>query len=282
MIWRCRHHQLDLSAHGLIMGILNVTPDSFSDGGRFVDLGAATEQALAMIADGAKIIDIGGESTRPGAEPVDLEEECRRVLPVIEKLAPAAAEAGALISIDTSKAEVARQACELGAAIINDVAGLRAEPEIAQVAAHFGAGVVVMHMKGAPRTMQSKPVYEDVVREVRDFFEARLDAATAAGIDPEQIVFDPGFGFGKTLDHNLQLLRSLDQLRVAGRPLLIGVSRKSMFEKLLGAGIGDRLWPTVAVTAFSRASGGLVHRVHDVRPNLEALQMTEAILAHKN
>ncbi|MFT5469273.1 MAG: dihydropteroate synthase [Verrucomicrobiales bacterium] len=281
MIWRCRDHRLDLADRGRVMGILNTTPDSFSDGGEFIDPDRAVERALSMVEEGAEIIDIGGESTRPGAEPVNAEAESARVLPVIERLAPAAAERGFLISIDTTKAEVARQACILGAHIINDISGLRAEPDIANVAAEFGAGVVVMHMKGEPRTMQADPVYADIVHEVREFFQAQLDFARSAGIDPDQVVFDPGFGFGKTLDHNLQLLAALDRLSIENRPLLAGISRKSMFGKLLGAEVGDRLWPTVATTAYARGAGARIHRVHDVRPNVEALKTIEAILKHR-
>ena len=282
MIWRCRDRELDLADHGRIMGILNTTPDSFSDGGEFVDTEHAITRALEMIDEGAEIIDIGGESTRPGAQPVDAAEECQRVVPVIEGLAPAAAERGCLISIDTSKAEVARQACEAGAQIINDVTGLRAEPEIAKVAAEFGAGVVIMHMKGQPRTMQESPHYDDVVREVREFFQQQLEVAAAAGIAAEQVALDPGFGFGKTLEHNLQLLAAIDQLGVRDRPVLVGVSRKSMFGKLLGAELDERLPPTIAVTALTRAAGARIHRVHDVAPNLAALKTAEAILRNRN
>lgn len=282
MIWRCRDHEIDLAERGRIMGILNTTPDSFSDGGDFVDPDKAAKRALEMVDEGAEIIDVGGESTRPGAEPVDADEECRRVLPVIESLAPAAAERGFFISIDTMKAEVARQACERGAHIVNDVSGLRGDPEIAGVVAEFGAGVVIMHMQGEPRTMQADPVYEDVVRVVGEFFRTQLDFALAAGIEPEQVVFDPGFGFGKTLDHNLQLLAAIDRLSIADRPILIGVSRKSMFGKLLGSEVDDRLWPTIATTAFTSGAGAKIHRVHDVRPNVHALKTVEAILKRRN
>ena len=282
MIWRCRDQKIDLAERGRIMGILNTTPDSFSDGGEFVAPDKAAKRALKMVDEGADIIDIGGESTRPGAEPVDAAEECRRVLPVIESLAPAAAERGFLISIDTMKAEVARQACERGAHIVNDVSGLRGDPEMASVAAEFRAGIVIMHMQGEPRTMQADPVYQDVVREVREFFQTQLDFALGAGIEPDQVVFDPGFGFGKTLEHNLQLLASIDRLSIENRPILVGVSRKSMFGKLLGSDVDDRLWPTIATTAFTRSAGAKIHRVHDVRPNVDALKTVEAILKHRN
>ena len=260
------------------MGILNVTPDSFSDGGHFVDLDAALSHALAMLDEGAGIIDIGGESTRPGAAEVDAAEENRRVLPVIESISRERPDA--LLSIDTSKAAVAEAAVSAGARIINDVTGLLGDPEMARAAAETGAGVVIMHMKGTPRTMQANPHYDDVVAEVRSFFEERFATATRAGIHPEAIVLDPGIGFGKTVEHNLTLLRHLDQLSVEGRPLLLGVSRKSFLGKLLGSdSLEDRAAPTVALTAFGRELGVPLHRVHEVKPNLEALRMTEAILA---
>lgn len=263
------------------MGILNTTPDSFSDGGEFVDAKLAVAQGIRMMDEGAAIIDIGGESTRPGAQPVNAADELARVLPVIDRLAPAAAERGVLLSIDTMKAEVARQACEHGADIVNDVSGLRGDPDIAKIAAVSGAGVCIMHMQGEPRTMQTNPVYDDVVLEVREFFQRQLDFAIAAGMDAEQVVFDPGIGFGKSLEHNLQLLASVDRLSVADRPILIGVSRKSMFAKLLGAEIDERLPPTIAVTALTRAAGAPLHRVHDVAQNLAAMKTAEALLAHK-
>ncbi|BCX47419.1 dihydropteroate synthase [Haloferula helveola] len=257
------------------MGILNVTPDSFSDGGRHDAPAAALEQARRMIADGADIIDVGGESTRPGAEPVSAEDESARVRPVIQALR---AEWDGLISIDTMKSRVALAALEAGADIVNDVAGLR-DPAMVELCAGMRCGVVAMHMRGEPRTMQAAPEYGDVVAEVRGFFEERYASLTAAGIDAEAICFDPGIGFGKTLEHNLALLRGLPELEVEGRPLLIGVSRKSFIGRLLESDeLSDREWPTVALTAWARESGARVHRVHDVRPNREALRMVEAIL----
>lgn len=259
------------------MGILNVTPDSFSDGGRFEEIVNAINHAHQMVAEGAAIIDIGGESTRPGAEAVTEEEEGRRVLPVIEQLSQS--ESSAMISIDTSKAGIALQACERGATIINDVTAFRGDPEMAEVAAETQAGVVLMHMQGQPRTMQKQPTYENVVAEVRDFFTERLDLADKVGIERERIVFDPGIGFGKTLEHNLELLRNLDQLTVADRPILLGVSRKSFFGKLLDADLEDRFAPTVATTALARAAGVRLHRVHDVRANLDSMRLAEALMA---
>lgn len=274
MIWRTRNHSLHLAERGKIMGILNVTPDSFSDGGKHYVTQHALERAHEMIAEGAEIIDIGGESTRPGAEPVSIDEEMNRVLPVIEGLR---ADWGGVISIDTMKSAVARAALEAGADIVNDVTGL-GDPEMVALASETSCGVVVMHMQGAPQTMQANPQYQDVVVEVRDFFEARYKLLTAAGIAPEAIVFDPGIGFGKTLQHNLTLLRNLDALGIHERPLLIGLSRKSFIGRLLNdADPTQRDWPTVALTAWTRESGARIHRVHDVRPNVDALRMVEAI-----
>jgi dihydropteroate synthase len=259
------------------MGIVNVTPDSFSDGGRFLDTGRAVEHALHLLAEGADILDFGGESTRPGAEPVSAEEEIRRVIPVIRAIR---AQTHALLSIDTMKASVARAALAAGADIINDVTGLGGDPGMIQLAAETTAGLVVMHMRGTPASMQQDPAYQDVVTEVRSYFERRLHVLTDAGIDPARIVFDPGFGFGKTLDHNLQLLRHLPDLRIANRPLLVGISRKSMLSLLSGLDtVADRHWPTVALTAWLREQGADIHRVHEVAPNTQSLRMIEAILA---
>jgi dihydropteroate synthase len=258
------------------MGILNVTPDSFSDGGTHAGVTAALEHARRMIAEGAEIIDVGGESTRPGAAEVAVAEEIARTAPVIAALRE---EWDGLISIDTMKAGVAAAALEAGAAIVNDVSGLTADPEMARVCAESGCGVVVMHMQGDPRTMQVAPQYDDVVAAVGAFFEERLAALTAAGIDPEAICFDPGIGFGKTVAHNLSLLRALPDLGVSGRPLLLGVSRKSFIGRVLGSDeLADRAWPTVAITAWAREAGVMIHRVHEVLPNVQALRMTEAIL----
>lgn len=261
----------------MVMGILNTTPDSFSDGGEFSEIGRALDHALAMEAEGAAIIDVGGESTRPGAEEVAEAEELARVVPVIGRLA-ALRQPGTLISVDTSKARVAEAAVAAGADVINDVTGLRGDERMLEVAAGCGAGLVVMHMKGRPRTMQAAPQYRDVVAEVRAFFEDSLLRCQAAGIAVERLCFDPGIGFGKTLANNLELLRGIRELRVAGRPLLIGVSRKSFIGKLVGGGsLADRSWATVALSAHAREQGVEVHRVHEVRANLEALRMAEAI-----
>ena len=280
MIWQTRNRTFDFARRGAIMGILNVTPDSFSDGGRWVDVDAAVAHAERMLADGAEIIDIGGESTRPGAEPVSESEEMRRVIPVIERLAALAGSFA--ISVDTMKPDVAREACRAGASIINDVGGLRDDAMIA-AAAETGAGVVVMHMQGMPGTMQAAPAYENVSREVHDFFCNAITRAVRGGVPETRIVLDPGIGFGKTVEHNLELLRRLPGTVVPSsqgpRPVLLGVSRKSFIGKVLGsARIEDREWPTVALTAFGREKGVRIFRVHDVKPNVEALRMTEAIL----
>ncbi len=274
VIWRVGKRCLELE-RGLIMGILNVTPDSFSDGGRFDSVEAALEHACTMIEEGADIIDVGGESTRPGAEPVGEEEELRRTLPVIERLR---SEWEGLISIDTTKARVAEEALVAGANIVNDISGLQADEGMMEVCRASDCGLVIMHMQGVPRTMQACPSYEDVVAQVRAFFEERLEALTAAGITADRLCFDPGIGFGKTLAHNLALLAQIDKLIVNDRPLLVGLSRKSFIGKVLGEDSSDlREWPTVALTAAMRLKGALIHRVHAVRENREAMRMAEAV-----
>ncbi|MFC7338241.1 dihydropteroate synthase [Haloferula chungangensis] len=274
MRWKTQAKTLDLSRQAMVMGILNVTPDSFSDGGNHDAPEAALKRARQMIAEGVDIIDVGGESTRPGAADVGVSEEMLRTLPVIEALR---AEWDGLISIDTMKAATACAALKAGADIVNDVSGLR-DPEMVRACAESGCGVVVMHMQGDPRTMQSKPHYGDVVGEVRRFFEERLQDLTASGISGESLCFDPGIGFGKSLEHNLALLRGLRDLQVSDRPLLIGLSRKSFIGKLLESdAMEDRDWPTVALTAWTRESGAMIHRVHEVKSNREALRMVEAI-----
>ena len=276
MLWKSSRRSLDLSRHACVMGILNVTPDSFSDGGRHAGMEAALAHARRMIAEGAAIIDIGGESTRPGSLPVSADEEIRRTVPVVRGLR---AIWDGWISIDTSKAAVAAAALEAGADVVNDVSGLRADPAMPALCAASGCAVVVMHMQGEPRTMQAAPHYDDVVAEVRGFFDERLEALARAGIDPGAVCLDPGIGFGKNHDHNVRLLRALGELGVAGRPLLLGVSRKSFIGRLLGDDdLGLREWPTVAVTAMARRQGVMLHRVHEVRPNVEAVRMIEAII----
>jgi dihydropteroate synthase len=274
MQWQLRNRTLDLGTRGVVMGVLNVTPDSFSDAGAFIDLERAVAHGLAMAAEGAEIIDIGGESTRPGAEPVSADEEAARVLPVIGRLA----RHGILISIDTMKPEVARAALEAGAEIVNDVSGLR-DPAMREVVRASGAGAIVMHMQGTPRDMQRAPAYENVVSEVRQFFRQQHAACITSGVHPERLAFDPGIGFGKTVAHNRALLRSLGELAPADRPIVLGVSRKSFLGEAIGSrAMEDRAWPTVALTSFARTLGARVVRVHEVRSNVEAMRMTEAIL----
>jgi dihydropteroate synthase len=276
VIWKLRDRDLDLSRRALVMGIVNVTPDSFSDGGEFLDPEAACAHGLEMIAQGADILDIGGESTRPGSEGVSADEETRRVVPVIQAIRK---KTNALLSIDTSKAAVARAALEAGADILNDVTGLRGDPEMLPLAAESRAGVVIMHMQGTPRTMQAAPHYDDVVGEVGEFFRQSLERAVACGLDPMSIALDPGIGFGKTPEHNRALLAGLPAFAPLGRPLLIGVSRKSFLGHLAdSAKMEDRFWPGVALTSLCRELGARIFRVHEPKPHREALRMTEAIL----
>jgi dihydropteroate synthase len=276
MNWLIKGKLHALEQRAMVMGIVNATPDSFSDGGQFVNVEAGVQHALKLTADGADIIDVGGESTRPGAEPVSAEEELQRVVPLIQALRP---RTSALISIDTFKASVARAALDHGADIINDITGLCGDAEMMNVAAESDAGIVIMHMKGKPRTMQAAPEYNDVVVEVMMFFEERLATLTGAGIDPRRIVLDPGIGFGKRLEHNLALIQAVPQFLTLGRPVLMGASRKSFIGQVIGSkAMTDRLWPTVAVTSLTRELGAMIHRVHDAAPCTQALRMTEAIL----
>lgn len=275
LILRARGRDIDLTRRGLIMGVLNVTVDSFSDGGKHLSPQAALAHARRMIAEGADIIDIGGESTRPGASPVPLEVEMERVIPVIEALAR---ESTVLLSVDSSKAAVAAAAVDAGAHILNDVAGFRDEAML-DVAQRSGAGMIAMHMQGTPQTMQIAPAYDDVVSEVRDFFRQSLARFLESGIDPSCVAFDPGIGFGKDVSHNLKLLAGVAELAVDGRPILIGVSRKSFIAKIIGdSAMERRLGPTVALTAAARLQGARIFRVHDVRENLDALRTIEALM----
>jgi len=257
-----------------LMGVVNVTPDSFSDGGLYLDAGEAISHGRELAAQGAAILDVGGESTRPGAAEVDAAEERERTEPVVAALA--AGEAA--VSIDTSKLAVAEAALDAGATIVNDVTALRGDPEMAGLVADRGAGIVLMHMVGDPRTMQVNPEYGDVVAEVRDFLAARLAAAVAAGIDESRIWLDPGIGFGKTDQHNFELLRGLDQLAALGRPILVGTSRKSFIGRTDGSETDDRLGGTIATSILAAAAGASVLRVHDVREMSEALTVAGAVL----
>lgn len=269
--WQCRDRALDLAAP-VVMGILNVTPDSFSDGGRFAQRDAALAHARRMIAEGAAIIDIGGESTRPGASPATRDEELARVIPVIEALR---AESPVFISVDTSKSEVMRAATEAGADIINDVRAL-AEPGALEAASASRAGICLMHMRGEPRTMQHAPRYDDVVAEVSSFLAARIAACLAAGVDIARLAIDPGFGFGKRVADNLALLKHLGRLQGLGAALAVGLSRKSMLAKLTGRAVDDRTAGSVALAAIAVLNGARIVRAHDVAATLDAVRVAAA------
>jgi dihydropteroate synthase len=259
-----------------VLGVVNVTPDSFSDGGLYLEADAAVEHGLELAAEGAAILDVGGESTRPGADPVDAGEEVQRVVPVVERLAAG----GRRVSIDTTKLEVARAALDAGATIVNDVAAFRFAPELAGLVAERGAGCVLMHMLGEPRTMQLDPRYDDVVSDVRAFLEERLAFAVAEGVPEERVWLDPGIGFGKSLEHNLELLRRLDEIVAIGRPVVIGTSRKSFLGKLAGGrSETERLPGTIATNVLALERGATVFRVHDVAPVLDALTVAAATVA---
>lgn len=287
MIWRAKNHEIDLTSRALVMGILNVTLDSFSDGGKFLSPEIAVGHALQMAEEGADIIDVGGESTRPGAEPVSEKIEMERVARVIGAL-QAKSEFSLsrlplsvfpLISVDTCKAAVARAAVERGASIINDVTGLRGDPAMIDVVRETGAGIIIMHMRETPRTMQEAPHYDDVTAEVREFFRQSLDHAVSSGINPMCIAFDPGIGFGKSVAHNLSLLKNLAALRVGDRPLVLGVSRKSFLGAILGLETPeDRDLATAVLTGFMRERGASVFRVHNVKQNVESLRIAGAVL----
>jgi dihydropteroate synthase len=257
-----------------IMGIVNVTPDSFSDGGEFLDPDRAIAHGRELAGEGADLLDVGGESTRPGAAAVGAEEELRRVEPVVEALAAD----GTTVSIDTSKVAVAEAALGAGATMVNDVTAFRAEPDLAGLCAQRGCEVVLMHMLGDPRTMQENPVYEDVVDDIKEFLAERIAFATAEGVDEERIWIDPGIGFGKTVEHNLELHRRLAELAELGRPIAFGSSRKSFIGRLTGAEVGDRLGGTIASNVIAYANGAGMLRVHDVRPMRDALAVAEAVL----
>ena len=275
--WTARGYVLPVHARVLIMGVLNVTPDSFSDGGRYRGVDAAVARAEAMEAEGADLLDIGGESSRPGASPVSLDEELSRVLPVVAALA------GRIripISVDTTKAEVARQALDAGAAVINDISALRGDPEMADVVARSRAGLILMHMQGTPATMQDQPASVAAVEEVVDFLQARVEAAMAAGIDPEQIAVDPGLGFGKTGEQSLALMGGLSALLALGRPVVFGPSRKSFVGAVLERPVHEREWGTAAVVAAGVLEGAHVVRAHAVAQMKDVARMAQAIRDH--
>ena len=280
MIFRARQFEFRFPRPTLVMGIVNVTPDSFSDGGRFFSTAAAVDHALALAAQGAEILDIGGESTRPGAQPVPEAEELRRVLPVIEQLA---AQTRVALSVDTVKPAVARAALAAGASIVNDVAAVRGDAEMWRIVAEYQAGYVLMHAPGPPATVHQAGAYTDVVQEVGGFFSERLNTLlTAAGLAAEQVVLDPGIGFGKTLDDNLQLLAGLGSFTKWRRPVLLGVSRKSFMEKLTGARLNERLPASLACATLAVRAGVNIIRAHDVAETIQAVRMAEAILRKTN
>lgn len=276
MLLRARQYQFEFPGPAVVMGIVNITPDSFYDGGQYYDTGRAVQHALDLVREGAGILDIGGESTRPGAAPVSVDEELRRVLPVIEQLA---ARVKVPLSIDTSKPEVARAAIGAGAAIINDIAANRERDALWQLAAETGTAYVAMHMQGTPQTMQAAPRYGNVVEEVNAFFGERIQRLAEAGLKPEQVILDVGIGFGKTLEHNLQLLAALPRFTKWGRPLLVGVSRKSFMGKLLGVEAAERLPAGLACACRAVSDGARIIRTHDVAATAQAVRMTEALLA---
>jgi dihydropteroate synthase len=275
MIFRAGKLEIRFPRPVLIMGVVNVTPDSFSDGGQFLEPEAAVAHGLRLVEEGAGILDIGGESTRPGAEAVEEKEELRRVIPVIEKLSEVA---GVPVSIDTTKPGVGKAALLAGASIVNDVGANRAEPAMWQVVAEFGAGYVCMHMQATPQTMQVKPFYADVVGEVREFFLERIQRLKDCGVKEEQLILDPGIGFGKTVEHNLELIGLLGSFVSLARPVLLGVSRKSFMGKLLGVGLAKRLPASLACTCVAVEAGVQIIRTHDVAATVQAVRMTEAIL----
>ena len=274
LVWQLRDRTLEITSRPEVMGVLNVTPDSFSDGGAFFDPQIAIAHGLRLVAEGATILDIGGESSRPRAAPISTEEELARVLPVVRELV---GQITIPISIDTVKPDVARQCLEAGAQIINDIRAFR-DPEMLAVASEHRGGVVVMHMQGEPATMQDRPHYTDVVREVAKFFEERLHTLAKAGIAHEAVCLDPGIGFGKTLDHNLELLANLGEFTRFGRPICLGVSRKGFIGTLCGRPVEERMPGSVAVACFAAARGQAhVLRVHDVAPTRDAVVLLEAI-----
>lgn len=272
--WKCRRETLTLQGTPLLMGILNVTPDSFSDGGEHLAMDDAVNRGLEMAGEGADIIDIGGESTRPGSHSVSAEEEAARVIPVIRRLSGMISKP---LSIDTMKATVAEQALKEGASIINDVSGLTHDKDMPRVAAESGAGVVVMHMQGTPANMQKEPVYSDVVREVTEWLGKRLEALAACGIAPESIAVDPGIGFGKTYGHNIELLNGISDLAKLNRPVIIGLSRKSFLGRITGRAAPERVAASISALVFCTLEGAHIMRVHDVSESRDAVNVLKAV-----
>src|SRR5215207_1132489 len=271
---------MQIGAEPVVMGVVNVTPDSFSDGGLYLDVDAAVDHGHELARDGAAILDVGGESTRPGADEVPEAEEIERVVPVVERLAQASGADAPRVSIDTRKPRVAEQALQAGARIVNDVSAFRHAPEIAGMVASAGAHCCLMHMLGDPRTMQEDPRYDDVVSDVKAFLEERLAFAVAEGVPEENVWLDPGIGFGKTIDHNLELLRRLDEIVAIGRPVVIGTSRKSFLGKITGRDEVHRLPGTIATNVMAWERGARIFRVHDVAPVVDALKVAAATVPH--
>lgn len=267
---------IDLSRKTFIMGILNITPDSFSDGGEYFDHARAVDHALKMVEQGADIIDVGGESTRPGSDIVPLDEEIRRTIPIIEKVA---AQIDVPVSIDTYKSEVARQAVSVGASIVNDISGLRFDPAMAGAVAEMGVPIVVMHIKGKPKDMQVDPVYDDLINDIKAYLSETIDIAKSAGIADDRIVIDPGIGFGKTFEHNLEILQRLGEFRELGMPILVGPSRKAFIGKILGdLPATERMEGTAAAVAISIFNGANIIRVHDVKEMSRVARVADAIV----
>jgi dihydropteroate synthase len=275
MLFRHRTGEFDLARHTLIVGILNVTPDSFSDGGEFLQPDSAVARAADLVKQGADVLDIGGESTRPGAAPVAADEEIRRILPVIQRCRE---QLGVPISVDTYKASVAKAAIAAGASIVNDISAFRFDADLLQVVQESGAGIILMHLQGTPATMQRKPHYQDVVSEVKQFLSERMQVAFAHGIDSTRVMIDPGIGFGKSGEHNLQLLRRLEELKSLGQPILVGTSRKSFIAQTVGGAIEDRDWGTAATVACCIAKGAHAVRVHNVELCSQVARMTDAVI----
>ena len=275
--WKCRDRVLEVGTRPLIMGILNVTPDSFSDGGNFFDRNSAVEHGLQMVRDGADILDVGGESTRPGAAEVSADDEAARVVPVIEALSK---QTHAVISVDTWKASIARRAIDAGARIINDVSALTHDADMPRVVMESGAGVVLMHMQGTPRTMQQAPHYDDVVTDVSRYLQTRVQTLEAMGVHRESLAVDPGIGFGKTVEHNLEILNRLYEFKDLGRPICVGTSRKSFIGKILNnESASDRLAGTIATCTAAMIRGADILRVHDVKEAIEAAAITDRIIS---
>ncbi|HLJ12483.1 MAG TPA: dihydropteroate synthase [Planctomycetaceae bacterium] len=273
--WLVRGRAVELATTPCLMGIVNITPDSFSDGGRFLEPGPAVDQALRLVGEGAEIIDVGGESTRPGAQPVADDEELRRITPVVEQLAR---QSSVVISVDTTKSAVARAALDAGAHIVNDISGLKFDPLMPEVCAASGAGVICMHIRGTPETMQIDPQYDDVVEEICRYLEERLADLELRGIVRERLAIDPGVGFGKTARHNLEILGNVERFRKLGRPVCIGHSRKRFLQKLLGRPVDERLFATVGVSVALALQGAEIIRVHDVAATRDAILACRAIL----